>query len=328
MMFRKAFLAGSAALLLAVGSLHAQSLEEIKLAVGSTSVANADFKVADELGLFQKNGLKLQLTVMDSSVAALSAVIAKSVDAVSAGIVEFVTANARGQKVLILADTVQGFPVTLVLSKTVVDRLKVSPTAPVADRFKALDGLTVATSSPTTTSTISFRAAAAKYGARLNFVHMAQATMNAALQTGAVQGFVAGAPFWAVPVKDGNAVAWISGPKGELPQELVPSSSNQLQALREFVETRPATAKKLRDVLKDLAVAVKDRPADVKRALAKLYPDLDSATIDLFYGSELPAWTGLPFTAERMQREIDFLKSSGISIPGIEKLNAADLVWP
>ena len=70
-------------------------------------------------------------------------------------------AHARGLKVVVLANTYAGFSGTLVLSKSVVDKLGVSPTAPIAQRLKALDGLVIGSPSATGAYTVTARAAAA-----------------------------------------------------------------------------------------------------------------------------------------------------------------------
>ena len=61
--------------------------------------------------------------------------------------------------------------------------------------------------------------------------------MTAALESGAIQGFIAGAPFWAAPIVKGSGVLWISGPKGELPAEHVPVSSSNREYIQVLIMT-------------------------------------------------------------------------------------------
>lgn len=120
------------------------------------------------------------------------------------------------------------------LSKAVANKLGVSPSAPVRERLKALDGLMIASPSATSSFTISFRGAVAPWQRREANVHFAYTACRrwkrhskAALS----RANVATAPFWAFPVLKGTGVLCFSDPKGELPPECTPVSPANLQAM-------------------------------------------------------------------------------------------------
>ena len=157
---------------------------------------------------------------------------------------------------------------------------------------------------------------------------MAQPAMTAALESGAIQGYIAGAPFWAVPVVRGSGVLWISGPKGELPSEYTPASASGLQAMRDAAEANSDVMKRLAAVQADLARAIDERPADVKAAVARLYPDLDAKTLDLLFASESRAWKARPLTAKDMAHEVAFVKLNGVQLPQIDSIDPASMLFP
>ena len=68
----------------------------------------------------------------------------------------------------------------------------------------------------------------------------------------------------------------------------------------------------------DLGRAVVERPADVKAAIAKLYPDTDAATLDLLYAAEASAWNAPPVSLKGIQRDIAFMKSDGTQVPDVD----------
>ena len=61
-------------------------------------------------------------------------------------------ARARGQNVVIVGNFYRGLSASVVLSKTVADKLNVTANAPVQQRLRALDGLTIASPSATSPS--------------------------------------------------------------------------------------------------------------------------------------------------------------------------------
>ena len=220
-----------------------------------------------------------------------------------------------------------GSAVTLVLAAPVAAKLTVPVTAPVADRLKALDGLVVASSAATGASTVSFKTATKAAGAAIRLTYMAQPAMPTALASGAIQGYIASAPIWAVPVAKGVGVAWISGPKGDLPPENTPAASGHLQAMRHFAETNQGLMDRIAAVFADLAQAIDTRPATVETAVAKLYPDLSPGLLDLLFTSEARSWQAKPVTSAEMAHEIAFVKLTGAAPAQIDRLDPAAMLF-
>jgi ABC-type nitrate/sulfonate/bicarbonate transport system substrate-binding protein len=314
-----------ASALVASTTAPATSLQEVTIGLASGSMAVAGPRIASELGLFEKHGLAAKFVVMDSSSAALTALISGSFKIINSGVPELIVAQSRGQKIVAIVNTYAGFATSLVLAKSVADKLAVSPTAPLKDRLKALDGVIVASTSATAVGTVAFKGAAQAAGANVRFAYMAQSAMPAAIDSGAVQGFTSSAPYWAIPVSKGMGVLWLSGPKGEFPAEFTPGLTAQLQMTREYAEANPALIKNLLAVFADLTGMIDERPADVKAAVAKLYPELDPATLELLFATESLGWKGKPLTVKEMEHEVAIVKSTGV-LPQVERVDAAAMV--
>jgi len=304
----------------------AQQLRPMSIGLSSASLVAAAPRVAKEMGLFEKHGLDVRFVTMESANAATAALISRSVDVALSGPGEVVAAQARGQRVVLIASAYSGLGASLILSKSVADRLGASPTAPLMDRLKVLDGLVIGTTNSTSPYTVAFRGVAKAAGANPRFTFLSVSAMAAALETGAIQGFINSAPYWAAPVLKGSGIVWISGPKGELPPENTPLTSVSLATMRDFATANPELMRGLGAALADLSSAIDERPADVKAAVAKLFPDLDAKSLDLLFASEAPAWRTKPLTATDMIREIGFVKSTGAAIPDIDKIDPASLL--
>lgn len=304
---------------------HAQEPKPVTIA-HTPSLAGGVPKIAVELGLFEKHGLSPRLIQMDSASATATAIVSRSADVALSGPGELVAAQVRGVDMIVIANIYNGLNGTLVLSRQVADDLGVSPDAPVEERLSALDGLLLASTSATSAFTISSREAIESAGAEARFAFMGQPAMQAALESGAVQGYVAGAPYWTVPVLNGTGYAWVSGPKGEFPPELTPASSAGAYMMRSRYDEDPDLAQRLTAVFTDLSSAFGENPDEVRAAIARAHPTMDPRNIDAFYEVELRGFMAQPPTVEDMQHEIDFIKLGGANLPGIDDLDPADLL--
>lgn len=320
-------LAAAGALALCAAGAAAQPMRDVTIGY-TPSLTGGAARIAQELGLYEKHGLKPKLVLLEGANASVTALLSRSADAVLAGPGELISAQARGQKVVLIANIYNGLNGTLILAKSVVDKLGVSPNAPVAERLKALDGLTIGSVSPTSSYTVTFKAATEDVGAKVRFTYMGQPAMPAALESGAIQAYVAGAPAWVPPTINGSGVAWISGPRGELPANRVPSNSGDVQMMRDVAEANPELARDLAAVFADLAQAFGDRPAEVKKAIRAIFPNLDAKTLDIFYESEALGFRARTITAQDIAHDIEFVKSSGTPLPQIDGMDPKTLLYP
>lgn len=316
-----------ASMLAATAPAMAAPLQELPIGLGSASLVGGSARVAKELGLFEKHGFDAKLSMMDSGSASVTGLVAGSFKVVVCGPGDLISVKARGQDVLAVEPTYTGLGVNLILAKDVADKLGVSPTAPVTERLKALDGLLIGTTSPTTVATISLKQAAEAEGAKIRFTYMTQPAFFAALQTGAIQGHIGGAPFWAPSIIQGVGIQWINGSKGQFPPEFAPGISSLLATRADVAKAEPDFVRRVAAVFVDLGRAVQERPADVKAAIAKLYPSFDAKTIDLLFDSEAAAWVTAPITAEQIAHEIVMLKATGAAPPDVDRIDPASMVF-
>ncbi len=320
-------LLGSAAVAATPFALHAEeALTPVTVALSSRAFPYGGLFIAEKAGLFAKHGLQPKLVVMDSGNAAMTALIAGSAQFSGSGPGEVLAARARGQKIVIVANFYHGLSASVILAKAIADKSGVAPTAPVKDRLRVLDGLTVAAPSATSAYLHPVKAATEEIGAKVKFVYMAQPAMVAALQTGAIQAMVAASPFASTPVAKGFGVQWISGPRGEFPANVQPSSSACLQASESFAAANPALVGRMRAVLADVAQYIKDKPEEAKRNLAQAYPQVDPATIDQVFAQDAANWTRPELTEAEIQQEISILARTGL-VANVTAVKPSDALW-
>jgi ABC-type nitrate/sulfonate/bicarbonate transport system substrate-binding protein len=316
---RRSVLAGLGATLLAPTVRAQTALRDLTIPLSSYSFATISTRAAEALGCFARHGLNVKFIVMDSGSNITTALVSGSAQVILGGPGELVAAQARGQKVVLLTNVYWGMSASLILAKDVAERSGVSASAP--------DGLLIASPSATSSYTAAFKGAAEAAGGKMRLTYMSQPAMVAALEAGAIQGYIAGAPIWGASLARGKGVLWVSGPKGELPYDNTPSSVTGFNAMRSFAEANPDVMRQLLDGYRDFSDLLEKDPAQVRAAVGKLYPDVDAATMDVLFAAESPAWKMRQVTEADMKHEVDFMRISGLPLPGMDAIDPKSMLY-
>ncbi|GGE31710.1 ABC transporter substrate-binding protein [Agaricicola taiwanensis] len=298
----------------------------LKVVIGSNSFAYGGMRVAEHAGILEKNGIKAEIVVAESGNAATTALISGSAEVAASGPEQVIAAAARGQKIVILGNLYRGLSGSLVLSEPIAKKMTVKRDAPVVERLRALDGLTIATPSATSAYTVPLKTFAEMNDVKINFTYMAQSAMPAALKTGAINGMMAGSPYTDAGVLASGGTLWIDGTGGELPEEVEPTSSTVLQTTEEFAKTNPDVVKRLIKSLEDLKEMIAQDPDGVKAAMSKAYPKLDKSTIDSVFERNSANWAQPEYTMAQIQKELGFVKTQG-RIQGADKIVPESLLY-
>ena len=321
---RGMLLAGAGAALLA-SRPRAEPMTAVTIALSSNSLAYGGLRIAQQLGLFAKHGLDAKIIVMDSGNAATAALVAGSVQFCSSGPGEVLSARARGLDVVLVTNLYRGTSAPVLLAKSVAEKLSVGLKAPVNERLKALDGLAIAVPSATSALLLPVKSSCEEVGSKPRFVYMAQPAMLAALEAGAIAGFIASSPFWVPPIRSGKGVIWIDAPHGELPERNAPTSVAGIEVLRSYAQANPDLVSRLRSVFTDVGSVISSQPDQALAALVKAYPGIDPETLKLAFSRDAVNWTQPKFTTADLEKEKSLLERS-TDIPGVKTLNAADAV--
>ena len=315
------------ALLGGAGNAVAQELTKVTIGLTSGSVAASVARVAKEMGFFQKQGIDAAISVMDSGSIAAMGLLSGSLNFTTGAITDTIAAQAQGQDVVSFVSVYRGFGGSLVMAKGVADKLGISAKSPLNDRFKAIDGLVVATPSATSSYTFALKAIGEATGAKPRLIYMAQPAMVAALQTGAVQAIMVGAPYYAQAELNGTGVILANGPAGEFPKDAVPSHALVLNAKRDFAAANPQLIAKMRAVFADMVKAANERPDEVRAALGRLFPELDAPTLAVVFKSEINGFKTWDLSEADIAQDIAFLRRNGIELPQNDRVTPANILF-
>lgn len=322
---RRGVLAGLGAAGLAVRARPARAAEPVTVTLSSTSYANAALFIADKLGLFEKHGVPMKLVVVDSGSLAVGALLSGSAQLTASGVSDVLAATARGRSLKLVANIYRGLSGSVVIAKAAAQRIGLAENAPLAARRKALVGLTVAIPSATSSYVPPTVGAAMTAGGKPELIYMAQPTMVAALQSGAVQAIMCGSPFWEAAVTEGIGMVLLDGPAGEFPPEDAPSSTTALVTTGEYATSAAGQVKAIRAALGELASLIGSDPHRVQDALAAAYPKLDAGTVALGFKRNSANWARPVFAPEDVKHELAIMTKNR-PMPGLNKVEPGALL--
>jgi ABC-type nitrate/sulfonate/bicarbonate transport system substrate-binding protein len=266
---------------LVVPVVHAQAPEETTLAVPALSLTFSSTFLAEELGLWEKEGLRVKISTV-AGVGAANAVLAGSVDFAPVSSPTLVRADARGQKLFAIAQLMDRMPLEAVLRKDVADKAGIVPGLSIEKRAQALRGKRMAVDSVNTINHLLLKYLARKGGLDpekdLTVTPMQPPNMIAALKSGAIEGFLMSMPWPVMATRDGTAVTLMSVARGDL-AELSPFSFIVVVTRAGFCDTRPSVCKKLVGGYKRALLLMQDRLAEAVAALRKKFDKTDPAVL-------------------------------------------------
>jgi NitT/TauT family transport system substrate-binding protein len=255
-------------------------LTDVVLANPSITISLSASYLAEDLGIFEKNGLKVKVVVIPG-VGATNAVISGSADFVEASSTSITRAAAHGQRLLVIAETSDRPSVQIALRKSVADAGHFNATAPLEKRAALLRGHTIAvdgTGSLVDGYLLFMLKRAGIDAAGMQIPTMQPVNMLAAFEAGQIDGFAMPPPWPLVPVMQGKAVLVASGPHGD-PSDLVPFANS-------VIATRPATCQQRRSLcaafgrgFAEAEAYLHDHPAEALAVVKKRFPTLDDKVL-------------------------------------------------
>jgi NitT/TauT family transport system substrate-binding protein len=313
------------ALGLGIGPLHAQqrALEDVIVAVPNFTFTLTPTLVADELGLWEKHGLRFKM-IQVAGVGATNAVIAGSADFAQAGGSTLTRANARGQRLIAIANTAERNIVAITLRKDLAPNF--DPKAPLEKRAQVLRGRTIGVGAIQANPHAYLRVVAARAGIdpeNIQVTAMEGNAMLAALQSKTIDGMSNSPPFPLKPVLDGVSVVIASGPDGDPPNALN-FAYNVVLTRPDTCEKRKSLCMKLGQAFKEAVAYIHEHPKETIAILQKRFANLEPALIEASFEQIRKSTPRVPLvTRESLENADDFNVEGGL-MRADEKLKSYD----
>ena len=278
-MRRKSYLQSIGCLMVAgvlAGPAAAADLHDVSLAVPAFSLSFSMLYLADDLGLWEKHGLKVKSTLI-AGVGSANAVISGSADMGIASPPTVTRAAAHGQRLLAIAAMQNRLFVETSIRKDLAEKAGFNPNAPLAQRVQVLKGRTISVDSVNSIIHAFLRLMAHEGGfdpESIRVAPMQPANMIAAFKSGQIDGITMSLPWPEEPVLAGEAVIVASGPNGD-PPDMVPFANTLVVVKPETCESRKFICQGAGAALNDAAAYIQDHPADALALLEKRFPTLE-----------------------------------------------------
>ena len=269
------------ALSLLCAPLRAQDNPAVILAVPALSLSFTTEYMAQDLGLFAKQGIAVK-EVDIAGLGAINSLISGSTDFALASGASLTRAAARGQRLLAIAALSNRPFVQIVMRKTVAEQAGFDPHAPLAQRALVLKGHTIGVDGINTVNHAYLRVIAHDGGYDPESIHIAveaPPSLLASFETKQIDGFAMTPPWPEKLLIDGTAVLIASGPDGD-PPNLSPMINSVLLTRPEVCEKRKSVCEKVGHAYAQAAMMIRDEPDQAIAVLKKRFAALDQKTIE------------------------------------------------
>ena len=277
----RGLLAAGALALSAIPGIAQQKALETSLALPTISLTFATAYIAEDAGIWEKEGLKVAIRVI-TGIGAPNAVIAGSIDFTLMTGSTFARAAVRGQRMYAIANVVDRPMVEFVLRKDLADAAGIKPDTPLAERAKALRGKTIAIDGVQSVVHAFMMLVALKGGVDpekdIRLSPMTPASMLPALTSKSIDGYATSLPWTTQAIANGAVVMLASGPRGDLP-EYTPSAYIVVATRPAVCQERRAVCERMARSFKAAAAFINDKPAAALDMLKKRFRQMDPALV-------------------------------------------------
>jgi len=291
--------------------------EATSVALPAVNLAFIDTYVAQDEGLWKKAGLDVKVSTI-AGIGSTNAVISGSVDFAFASGPTVTRANARGQKLLALATTIDQADEDIIVRKQIADAAHFDPGAPLTERGKVLKGLTIADAGAATIPDVLLKVVAKEAGLApddVTVASMAPPEFLAAFQRNSIAGFVSGPPFAQIVLLDGTGTMVNDTTKGE-PTAYAPVSSALLLTRASFCPDHRSLCAAFVHAIVEASRFVHDHPKETLAVMKQHFGTYGDAVLNASYQALLPMMPVPPVTTPQELENADRLDiASGLLKP-------------
>jgi ABC-type nitrate/sulfonate/bicarbonate transport system substrate-binding protein len=267
------------------------SLTNVTLIIPSLSANQALGFIALKAGIFKKNGLNVKTVNAGTGALAVEALTGGSGQFVVTGSADLFSAAKSGQHLYILAKASSGLSTQIVLTSAGVKKTGLTASAPLAQRIKALNGLTIASPSAASSWTAQAAKAAATQGATIKFTYVQENSMAAAMQAGKIDGLVAAPPWSTEALYAKTGTLWLSGPAGTFPGGYAVSSYGDplVATTKAYGDAHPQVAEDFTKSIEQAAALLKSEPTQAAAYVKQVaYPTMSEAEFNQVWAATRP----------------------------------------
>lgn len=284
---------------------------QVTVSLGSTSFAYGSLLVANEAGIFERNGLILDLVTTGSGSDAVTALLGGSVDFAGSGATAAVAANAEGQDLRLIARAYEGTHASYLVSSEIAESLGVTAESPFEERVMAFDGRTVSFGSATSSPRNCLIDALNEFGGAMEETYIEPAASIAAFSAGATEAMALASPLAETAARDTGAVILISGPKGEC-EGRGPSMAAGIMVSGNYLAENHDLVERFVTSMVEGSEFIAEQEEEARAIAQELYSDLSPEVFDAAWETNRLAYADPLLSVADIEQEIEsYLVSAG-----------------
>ncbi len=279
--------------LVTVPAGHAQSTTRIRQA-GFKVIDMAVPFIAKSKGIFQKNGLDFEYVEIDSGKLGVAALLSGNVQFVDLSVDDIADLQKEGRDPILIYSMVNALTMDVVVRNDVLERLNVTPKSPLADRLKALKGLTFGITRPGAPTQLFPQYMLRKAGFNperdATFVQIGGGNaLVAAMKARRIDAFMLSAPAPYILEKDKVGTVLIKNSAGQGPPEFADFSFESIAVMKSWAEQNTRTVEVYAKSLNEAYDWMVDNRATALKLLKIYFADTDDATLALSFDALIPS---------------------------------------
>ena len=291
--------------LTAAGGAQAQQASKVSIALADEAFYFVLQYIAQGAGYFKEEGLDVEIVRASSGSRQVATVMGGSAEVAPVNMAVSLAANAKGSSLVNIANVYAKLPLVVVLSNAAIQKTGIVPGMPIDEKVKRLKDLRIGITSPGSGTDQVIRTLFVTRGMDPEKVVSLQplgqgATMLAAFERGAIDGFVFSSPFTQI-VESKNMGKIVINPFVDEAPEFRGVSYMGLVTTRAALETkRPQLRGLVRGYAKALKLA-QERPDEARRVTRSAFPKVPD---DIYVAAFNEALTGLPPTVDLREDQL------------------------
>jgi sulfonate transport system substrate-binding protein len=302
-------------------------------------VKQAGFKVIDlavpfiakSEGFFEKNGLDWEYVEIDSGKLGVAALLSGNAQFTDFAVDDTAALQKEGKDPILVYSMVNALTMDMVMRNDVMERLKITPATPLADKLKALKGLTFGITRPGAVTqlfpTYLLRKAGFDPEKDATFVQIGGGqALVAAMKAKRIDTFMLSAPAPYLLERDKVGTVILKNSAGEGPPEFGDFAFECIAVLKSWAQKNPKVVEAYtRSLNQAYDWMVANKPAALAH-LKKYFAETDEATLKISFDALIPAIRkGGKLTQAAVANQLEVMKAIG-AVQG--DLNTAEgVLW-
>ena len=272
--------------------------------------------LAQDKGLFKKNGLNVKVVISGGASTAMEAVLSGSAQIASGGLSDNIELASHGKPLQAFATMATGDPDDIVVTKKFAASKHLTTSSPLAAKVKALKGATIGIAPAAALPQQLLGWMLRRYGLSLSDVTIVPqstpATALASMAHGRIDAILYPPPAPQGAMANGSAIMWIDASQGEIK----PPYWTGALATSSYIASHPQAVRAFARSINDALQYMAEHKAAAGQAIQHNFSSMSTSDYNATWDSLAPVFARtVAVSPGQYTSVVSFLKGVGVSVP-------------